>query len=52
MNPIRNPARERLEKGEVALGVGLRQARSVEIAKIMKLAGYDYLFIDLERGSN
>lgn len=51
MNPIRNPARERLEKGEVALGAGLRQARSVEIAKIMKSAGYDYLFIDLEHGA-
>lgn len=48
---LRNPARERLAKGELSLGVGLRLARSVEIAPIMKTCGYDWLFIDLEHGS-
>ena len=38
---VRNPARERLEKGELALGLGIRQARSVHIAKIMKSCGYN-----------
>ncbi len=47
---LRNPARERLEKGELALGIGIRQARSVDIAKIMKSCGYDWLFLDLEHG--
>ena len=47
---VRNPARERLEKGELALGLGIRQARSVDIAKIMKSCGYDWLFLDLEHG--
>jgi len=45
-----NPARTRLEAGELALGIGIRQARSVDIAKIMKSCGYDWLFLDLEHG--
>jgi 2-keto-3-deoxy-L-rhamnonate aldolase RhmA len=48
---IRNPARVRLEKGELALGVGLRQARTVDIAPAMKACGYDWLFIDLEHNA-
>ena len=51
MAAIRNVAKERLEAGELAIGVGLRQARTVDIAKIMKTAGYDYLFIDCEHSS-
>lgn len=48
MKPINNPARARLEAGEVSIGVGLRVSRTVDIAKAMKTAGYDWLFIDLE----
>jgi 4-hydroxy-2-oxoheptanedioate aldolase len=48
---LRNAARERLEAGELALGVILRQARTVDIAPIMKAAGYDWLFLDLEHNS-
>jgi hypothetical protein len=51
MITIRNHAKERLEAGELVLGVGLRQARTVDIAKIMKTAGYDFLFIDMEHNS-
>ena len=51
MITVRNHAKERLEAGELALGVGLRQARTVDIAKIMKTAGYDFLFIDMEHNS-
>jgi 2-keto-3-deoxy-L-rhamnonate aldolase RhmA len=47
----RNPARERLEKGELALGIGLRQARTVDIAAAMATTGLDWLFIDLEHGT-
>jgi 4-hydroxy-2-oxoheptanedioate aldolase len=43
-----NPARERLEKGELALGIGLRNARTTDIAKAMKSCGFDWLFIDCE----
>src|SRR5262249_53172621 len=51
MTELRNPARVRLEKGELALGVGLRQARVVEIGKVLKSCGYDWIFIDLEHNS-
>ena len=48
---IVNPARERLARGEVSLGFGVRTARSVEIAKAMKTAGFDWLFLDLEHSA-
>ena len=48
MKQIINPARARLEAGEVSVGVGLRVSRTVDVAKAMKTAGYDWLFIDLE----
>src|ERR1700730_1860992 len=49
--PWRTAARERLEAGELALGVILRQARTVDIAPVMQAAGYDWLFLDLEHNS-
>jgi 4-hydroxy-2-oxoheptanedioate aldolase len=48
---VTNLARERLERGELSLGVGIRVVRSVEVAKAMKSAGFDWLFIDLEHGA-
>ena len=48
---VHNPARERLVKGELALGIGLRQARTVDIAPAMASCGFDWLFIDLEHGT-
>jgi len=48
---VRNVAKERLVAGEFAIGVGLRQARTVDIGKIMRSAGYDFLFIDMEHNS-
>jgi 2-keto-3-deoxy-L-rhamnonate aldolase RhmA len=48
---LRNAARERLDNGELALGVILRQARTVDIAPIMQSCGYDWLFLDLEHNS-
>jgi 4-hydroxy-2-oxoheptanedioate aldolase len=47
---IRNSARERLEQGEVSIGLGVRLARTVDIAKVGKAAGFDWLFLDLEHG--
>src|SRR4051812_16337584 len=46
-----NVARARLADGQLSLGVGLRQARTVDIAKAMKTAGVDWVFIDPEHGS-
>jgi 4-hydroxy-2-oxoheptanedioate aldolase len=51
METVRNAARARRERGELSLGVGIRLARTVEIAKAMKTAGFDWLFIDLEHGA-
>src|SRR5215471_3591795 len=48
---VNNPARARLERGELSLGVGVRAARTVDIAKMMKSCGFDWLFIDLEHGT-
>ena len=48
---ITNTAKNRLDSGELALGIGLRQARTVDIGKIMKTCGYDWLFIDMEHNS-
>ena len=51
MTLIQNLARQRLQSGELSLGIGLRQARTVDIGKIMKTCGFDWLFIDMEHGS-
>jgi len=48
---IDNPARRRLEAGEVALGFSLRQSRTVDIASIAATCGFDWLFIDTEHNS-
>src|SRR5205823_1751414 len=50
MSAVRNIAREKLEQGQLALGVGIRMTRSVEIAKGMAVAGFDWLFLDMEHG--
>ena len=48
---VTNSARERLARGELSLGFGVRTAKSVEIAKAMKTAGFDWLFLDLEHSA-
>ena len=50
MAAVRNVAREKLEQGQLALGVGIRMSRSIEIAKAMAVAGFDWLFLDMEHG--
>ena len=37
-----NPTRSKLEKNELALGVGLVQSRTVDIASMMSAAGFDW----------
>ncbi len=51
MQQLENPVKQRLQKGEIAIGVGVRGLRGVEAARLMKSAGFDWLFIDLEHGS-
>ena len=51
MVELKNPALDKLRAGDLSIGVGLRQARTVDVAKIMKTAGFDWLFIDMEHNS-
>ena len=46
-----NAAKARLKKNELAVGIGIRLVRNVDIIKVMKAAGFDWLFLDLEHGS-
>ena len=51
MIELKNAALDKLRAGELSIGVGLRQARTVDVAKIMYTAGFDWLFIDMEHNS-
>ena len=51
MIELRNRALQQLRSGQLAIGVGLRQARTVDTATAMLTAGFDWLFIDMEHNS-
>jgi 2-keto-3-deoxy-L-rhamnonate aldolase RhmA len=51
MSIVINHAKRQLQAGKLALGLGLRQARTVDIAQIARTAGFDWLFIDCEHNS-
>jgi 4-hydroxy-2-oxoheptanedioate aldolase len=51
MTTVTNPARERLERGELSLGIGMRVLSSIEVVKALQSVGYDWLFVDLEHGA-
>lgn len=51
MSVYPNHTRRLLAEGKLAIGFGLRLARSVDIAAIGKTCGYDWLFIDMEHSS-
>jgi 2-keto-3-deoxy-L-rhamnonate aldolase RhmA len=51
MLKLESPALARLEAGEVSLGVGIRHARVVDIAPLMRTCGFDWLFLDLEHSA-
>src|SRR3569832_270629 len=46
-----NQTRERLSKGETVFGCGLQVYRSTEIPRAFAIAGFDYVFIDMEHGA-
>jgi 2-keto-3-deoxy-L-rhamnonate aldolase RhmA len=50
MGILTNGTKRMLDAGRVVLGLGVRQARSVEIGMIARAAGFDFLFIDREHG--
>jgi len=43
--------RERMQSGETVFGLGVRLARTGEIALIAKAAGFDWLFVDMEHNA-
>ena len=45
---LRNPVKDKLARGEVVASMTVRMARTVEVARIAKSAGFDMLYIDLE----
>ncbi|MBY6117780.1 hypothetical protein [Mameliella alba] len=45
---IRNPLREKMASGKLAVGMISRLVRGVEIVAIAKTANFDCLLIDLE----
>jgi 2-keto-3-deoxy-L-rhamnonate aldolase RhmA len=50
MAELRNPAKERMLNGGLAIGAAARIARTAEIVPAFKTAGMDWLFLDLEHG--
>lgn len=51
MSAYPNHTKQQLAAGKIAIGMGLRLARTVDIATIGKTCGYDWLFIDMEHNS-
>jgi 2-keto-3-deoxy-L-rhamnonate aldolase RhmA len=48
MPTLRNVAKERLKKGELALGLNISRFRTVEAGRVAATCGYDWAFIDME----
>ena len=51
MSTVPNHALRQLRAGKLAVGMGVRNARTVDIAQIARTCGYDWLFIDCEHSS-
>jgi 2-keto-3-deoxy-L-rhamnonate aldolase RhmA len=51
MHAIPNHAKRRLDEGKLSLGIGLRQARTIDIAEVARECGFDWLFVDMEHNS-
>ena len=45
---LAHPIKQRLQAGDVALGMPVRLGRSGDIARIAKSTGHDFLFIDCQ----
>src|SRR5882672_7564775 len=51
MSIVPNHCLRQLRAGKLAIGLGVRSARTVDIAQVAKTAGFDWLFIDCEHSS-
>jgi hypothetical protein len=43
MMPITDRVKERLGAGQLALGLGLRQTRTVDMGRVLAACGFDFL---------
>src|SRR6266849_6043104 len=48
---VRNNVKEKLARDEVVASITVRLARSIEIARIAKTAGFDSIYVDVEHSS-
>jgi 2-keto-3-deoxy-L-rhamnonate aldolase RhmA len=46
--PVNNPLMQRMQAGDVALGLPVRLSRSGDIARIAKSSGHDFIFLDVQ----
>lgn len=51
MSIVPNHALRQLRAGKLAVGLGVRNARTVDIAQMLKTCGFDWLFVDCEHSS-
>jgi len=51
MSMTENVARRRVEAGQLALGMGVRQSRTADHALLSRTCGFDWIFLDLEHSS-
>lgn len=51
MSIVKNHALAQMRAGKLAIGMGVRNARTVDIAQMAKTCGFDWLFIDCEHSS-
>jgi len=51
MPTLPNHALRQLRAGKIAIGLGVRNARTADIAQLLRTAGFDWLMIDCEHSS-
>ena len=51
MATLVNPLREKLNRNELALGMGIKAIRTMDLGWILKNSGWDWAFIDMEHSS-
>jgi len=47
----RNAIRQKLQEGKTVYGTMLQELRSLAVVQLMAIAGFDFLFIDMEHGA-
>jgi hypothetical protein len=48
---LRNPAKERLKRGEVVISMSVRLVRTMEIAQLAATSGFDSLYVEMQHST-